>query len=177
MTCTSNTPGQDDKNNLYDLNILSSLRNQVSNKKAKSKHVATKLIVKVRHGEKLNKSRNLKALIDTAGSSGCIILNVFTAGIHHKQNEDSQQWMTKGGLFKTSGICPRKFYSPEFSTQECIKWKFHIDNSIQTVKSCYDMIIGRDLLEQLPVDIKFFDQTLSWQEVSIPMKAVDELDQ
>jgi hypothetical protein len=85
--------------------------------------------------------------------------------------------MTKGGLFKTSGICPIKFYSPEFSTQECIKWKFHIDNSIQTVKSCYDMIIGRDLLEQLPVDIKFFDQTLSWQEVSIPMKAVDELDQ
>jgi hypothetical protein len=70
------------ENDLYDLNILSSLRNQVSNKKAKSKHIATELIVEIRHGEKLNKSRNLKALIDT-GSSGCIILNEFTAGIHH----------------------------------------------------------------------------------------------
>ena len=84
--------------------------------------------------------------------------------------------MTKGGLFKTNGICPIKFYLPEFSTQECIKWKFHIDNSIQTVKSRYDVIIGRDLLEQLPLDIKFSDKTLTWQEVSIPMKTTEELD-
>jgi hypothetical protein len=38
------------------------------------------------------------------------------------------------------------------------------------------MIIGRDLLEQLPIDIKFSDQTLSQQEVTIPMKTIDELD-
>jgi hypothetical protein len=36
------------------------------------------------------------------------------------------------------------------------------------------MIIGRDLLEQLPLDIKFSDQSLSWQEVTIPMKTTDE---
>jgi hypothetical protein len=29
--------------------------------------------------------------------------------------------MTKGGLFKTNGMCPIKFYLPEFSTQESIK--------------------------------------------------------
>ncbi len=38
------------------------------------------------------------------------------------------------------------------------------------------MIIGRDLLEQLPLDIKFSDKTLTWQEVSIPMKTTEELD-
>ena len=37
------------------------------------------------------------------------------------------------------------------------------------------MIIGRDLLEQLPLDIKFSDHTLLWQEVTIPMKNTDEL--
>ena len=83
--------------------------------------------------------------------------------------------MTKGGLFKTKGICSIRFYLPEFSTQECVKWKFHIDDSTQSVKSRYDMIIGRDLLEQLPLDIKFSDHTLSWQEVTIPMKNTDEL--
>jgi hypothetical protein len=82
--------------------------------------------------------------------------------------------MTKGGLYKTSGIYPIEFYLPKFSTQECMKWKFHIHNSIQTVKSRYYMIIGRDLLEQLPLDIKFSDQSLSWQEVTIPMKTTDE---
>jgi hypothetical protein len=163
-------------NGLQDLNILSNLHTtRVSNKKAMLSHPVTELIVKVRYGEKLNKRHNLKALIDT-GSSGCIILDEFTMGIHHKQSEDSQEWMTKCGLFKTNGICPIKFYLPEFSTQECKKWKFHIDNSIQMVKSHYDMIIGCDLLEQIPLDIKFSDQTLSWQEVSIPMNTVDELD-
>ncbi len=51
------------------------------------------------------------------------------------------------------------------------------------------MIMGRDLLEQLSIDIKFSNQTLSWQEVkfsnqtlswqevTIPMKTMDELDQ
>jgi hypothetical protein len=99
----------------------------------------------------------------------------FTTGIHHKQSEDSQHWMMKGGLFKTNSICPIKFYLPEFPTQECIKWKFHIKNSTKMVKSRYNMIIGRDLLEQLPLDIKFSNQTLSWQDVSIPMKTMDEL--
>jgi hypothetical protein len=38
-------------------------------KKAKLNHLATELIIEVRYGDKLNKSGNLKALIDT-GSSG-----------------------------------------------------------------------------------------------------------
>jgi hypothetical protein len=37
------------------------------------------------------------------------------------------------------------------------------------------MIIEHDLLEQLPLDIKFSDRTLSWQEVIIPMKTMGEL--
>ena len=168
---TRNVPEID----IQDLNILSNLRAQASNKKAKLSHLSTEIIVEIRHGEKLNKRRNLKALIDT-GSSGCIILNEFTAGIHHKQSEGTQQWMTKGGIFSTSGTCPVKFYLPEFSTQECIKWKFHVDNSVRTTNTRYDMILGRDILEQLPLDIKFSDRTLSWQDRSVPMKTMDELD-
>jgi hypothetical protein len=67
-----------------DLHILSNLHNTSSNKKMKLSHSTTELIVEVRFGDKLDKSRNLKALIDT-GSSGCIILNEFTKGIHHKK--------------------------------------------------------------------------------------------
>jgi hypothetical protein len=103
-------------------------------------------------------------------------LNEFTVGIHHKKCEKSQQWMTKGGLFSTNGICPIKFYIPEFSTQECAKWNFHVDDSKQVVKSCYDLILGCDLLEQLPLDIKFSDQTITWQEVTVPMKKIDQQD-
>jgi hypothetical protein len=71
-----------------------------------------------------------------------------------------------------------KFYLPEFSAQECVKWNFQVDNSKHMTKSqsCYDVILGRDLLEQLPSDVKFSDRTMSWQEATIPVKKADELD-
>jgi hypothetical protein len=92
---------------LNDPNMSSMLRNQVSDKKIKSSHVTAESTVEVRCGHKLDKSRNLQALIN-AGSPGCIILNEFTVGINHKRSEDPQQWMTKGGVFQTNGICPRR---------------------------------------------------------------------
>jgi hypothetical protein len=84
--------------------------------------------------------------------------------------------MTKGGLFQTNGVCPARFCLPEFPTQECVKWKFHVDDSKRVGKNRNDMILGRDLLEQLPLDVKFSDGTVTWQEVTIPMKDVDESD-
>jgi hypothetical protein len=54
--------------------------------------------------------------------------------------------------------------------------EFHADNSKHVAKNRYDVILGRDLLEQLPPDIKFSDRTMSWQEATIPMKKADELD-
>jgi hypothetical protein len=36
------------------------------------------------------------------------------------------------------------------------------------------VILGRDLLEQSPSDIKFSDRTMPWQEATIPMKKADE---
>jgi hypothetical protein len=64
-----------------------------------------------------DQKHNLKTLTDT-GLSGCVIENEFVAGVHHKQeSEGSQQWMTRGGVFKTDGICPIKSHLPEFSMQ------------------------------------------------------------
>jgi hypothetical protein len=160
---------------LNDLNTLSKSRDQVSDKKIKSSHATAESTVEAGCGHKLDESRDLKASIDT-GSSGCVILNGLTIGINHKRSEDPQQWMTKGGIFQTIGICPVKFYLPDFSAQECVKWNFHADNSKHIAKNCYDVILGRDLLEQLPSDIKFSDRTMSWQEATIPMKKADELD-
>jgi hypothetical protein len=152
-----------------DLNIRSNSCDATSNKKMKLTHV------EARCGDKLDESRKPKALIDT-GSSGCVILNEFTKGAHHRKSEVPQQWMTKGGMFQTNGVCPARFYLPEFSTQECAKWKFHVDDSKHVGKNRHDMILGRDLLEQLPPDVKFSDGTVAWQEVTVPVKNMDELD-
>jgi hypothetical protein len=149
---------------------------QMSNEKMKLTHATAESIVEMRHSDRLDRSRNLKASID-AGSSGCIILNEFTKGIHHKKGEDPQQWMTKGGPFQTNCVCPANLCPPEFSTQECVEWKFHADNSKHVGKSRYDMILGRNLSEQLPLDVKLSDDgTATWQAVTISVKIVDESD-
>jgi hypothetical protein len=56
------------------------------------------------------------------------------------------------------------------------EWNFHVDNSKLVNKSCWDMILGCDLLEQLPPDVKFSNGMMTWQEVTIPVKFVEELD-
>jgi hypothetical protein len=48
------------ENSLQDLNILSNLRTQVSNKKAKLSHLVTELIMEVRYGEKLKKCSDIE---------------------------------------------------------------------------------------------------------------------
>jgi uncharacterized protein YqgV (UPF0045/DUF77 family) len=65
---------------------------------------------------------------------------------------------------------------PEFSTQEATKWKFHAYSSKQTANSHCHVTMGQDLSEQLPPDVKFSKQTPTWQEVTVPMKTVDESD-
>jgi hypothetical protein len=63
MTASFN-PTLSDLSDLNDLNMLSELRNQVSNKKIKLSHATAELTVEAQHGHKLDKSRNLTALID-----------------------------------------------------------------------------------------------------------------
>ena len=57
----------------------------------------------------------------------------------------------------------------EFREGVAVKHDFHISNQ----KSRYDMIIGRDLLDPLQIDISYRNQNVTWDERSIPLKDVD----
>lgn len=43
--------------------------------------------------------------------------------------------------------------------------------------SCYDMIIGRDLLEELGLKFLFDTQMMEWDNASTPMLNPDQFDQ
>ena len=59
---------------------------------------------------------------------------------------------------------------PELHHDKLIDWSFHVT---KTLGAC-DMIIGRDLLEFLGIDIKFSDQTVEWDSAVMPFKDVDD---
>ena len=113
--------------------------------------------------------RILRCLIDS-GSSESIILNEFIVGLKQQKSKQAQRWMTKGGVFSTDARCAVPFYIADFSTQKKVTWTFHVDSSTRSTACGYDMIIGRDLLRKLGIDIKFSSEMLKWDDTEIPMR-------
>jgi len=56
---------------------------------------------------------------------------------------------------------------PELSETKLIEWKMHVVDS-KTMN--YDIILGRDILEQLGIIIDFKEKQITWEEISIPMR-------
>jgi hypothetical protein len=51
-----------------------------------------------------------------------------------------------------------------------MSWTAHVDETTPENKAQYDIIIGSDLLEDLGIDLRYSDQTITWDGASIPMK-------
>jgi hypothetical protein len=69
--------------------------------------------------------------------------------------ETKTKWTTKAGKFSTTRKCELSFTLPAFHAHREITWNCYVDES-STKESCrYDMIIGRDLLHEIGMDILF----------------------
>ena len=66
-------------------------------------------------------------------------------------------WETQAGKFTTSKKADIDFFLPEFSATKIVTWKSHVDES---TNGKYDMILGRDLLTALGLDLNFSDNVI-----------------
>ena len=80
------------------------------------------------------------------------------------------QFRTPSGTFSSKKTAGMEFYLNEFSESRHIKWNFHVlpENS----KLPYDMIIGRDLMRELKMDVLYSDNVVIWDELKLPMHEV-----
>ena len=60
----------------------------------------------------------------------------------------------------------------EFSDKKIIEWNFSVTDSKYLG---YDMIVGRDLLLELKIDISFENKIVSWEGIDIPMRDFNRL--
>ena len=111
----------------------------------------------------------LKALCDS-GASSTIIKHTAVSNLRIRHDK-STTWNTAAGHMTTTGRCKIQFILPEFHSDRVISWDAHVHESTVTQK--YDMIIGRDLLNALNMDIRFSDQTITWEDGMIPMKPTE----
>ena len=49
------------------------------------------------------------------------------------------------------------FFLPDFSATNIVMWKCHVDKSTNSI---YDMILGRDIITALGLDIKFSENVI-----------------
>ena len=91
-------------------------------------------------------------------------LKIKTAG-------SSTQWTTAAGSFQTSQKCKIDFVMPELSsTQKCM-WEVHLKPAKVSLR--YDMIIGRDLLRTLGIQLNFNENVIRMANAEIPMRPAE----
>ena len=108
----------------------------------------------------------LKALLDS-GASETLVHEKFTTKL--KKKKSSTGWNTPGGHMTTDQKVKSQFTFPELQDDKLIEWNIHVAKELGN----YDMIIGRDLLQFLAIDIQFSSQEVVWEHATMPFKDRD----
>ena len=122
-------------------------------------------------GKGKGKPVTVKALLDSGGS-GTLITEEYAKKLSVVDDYgDAINWDTAAGVMKTYKAVKARFTLPELHDNRLINWnKVHVAKSL----GAYDMIIGRDLLTDLGIDIRFSDSMCAWDGEEMPFKDRDE---
>jgi hypothetical protein len=79
------------------------------------------------------------------------------------------KWSTKAGSFKTKRSCDIEFTLPAFHEHRKISCNAYVDESPQ--ESCnYEIIIGRDILHSLGINLLFETAEIRWDNAKVHMQ-------
>ena len=159
-----------DKQNSQQIECYSTASLLRAKKKAKTDTVSTICIaiLNLRRGKtKASHMQELQVLLDS-GCSGTMINKKFLKK-HKIKTSSAQSWATKSGTFETAGKAKVVFTLPEFHEHKEIEWDVHVDQSDHD-SSTYDMIMGRDLLDTLGMDLLFSEHMMKWDNATVPMR-------
>lgn len=110
----------------------------------------------------------LKILLDS-GASSTLIADKHVTHLTCHQISCPVKWRTTAGAFVTTKQVDAQFILPELHEGRTICARAHVTPSLGQ----YDMILGRDLLRELGMVIDFSQQTVTWDDMSVPMKPED----
>ena len=104
------------------------------------------------------------ALLDS-GSSSSILFKDLGIKLQTKTTKPTE-WQTQASQFKTTKKGKVQFMLPQFSDGKVIETEMYFSAQ----NSNYDMIIGRDLLNKLKIQMDFGDMTITWDYAIVPMQ-------
>jgi len=116
----------------------------------------------------LPKPKDCTVLLDS-GASGSVVSKQIVKRLRLTK-ESKCIWNTAAGPMETSQKPKLQFMLPELSETKLIEWEMHV---VESTTMNYDIIIGRDILEELGIVINFKTKQITWDEVSVPMRSMN----
>ena len=120
-----------------------------------------------KHGRNI-KYDNLTILLDS-GCSHSILAKKYAS---NKLKEKKQTFATGGGDMSTKWESKQYFSLSELSRSKIVDWTFQVTDSKNLG---YDMIIGRDIMQSLGINLLFSEQTIQWEGAQVPMRDFNKL--
>ncbi len=109
----------------------------------------------------------IKALLDT-GASATLIDRRLVRKLRIKRDAPTK-WTTAAGSFITNDRVINQFMFPEFHGKRTVSHSLKVCDQPMG----YDMIIGRDLLQDLGITINYNDLHIEWDGAAVPLKSRD----
>ena len=111
----------------------------------------------------------IRALLDS-GASESLVTAKYVKKLRVKDAQaPTTVWTTPAGEMRTRSKVKAQFTMPELQEKKMVEWSFHVAENM----GAYDMIIGRDILSFLGIDIRFSEQVVTWENADMPFKPKD----
>ena len=181
-TCCSTDSESSDEDTVYDsldecldaYNLAEYIRSQ--NNPAKRQHIGyadkdlrPTVFVRLNIGLGTPEAKTILCLVDS-GSSGTLIAEKHTKKLRVRQsNNKPTVWSTPAGEMTTRDKTKLQFTMPELHDKRLIEWNCHVIKDMGN----YDMIIGRDLMSFLGMDVQFSSHEIVWDGACMPFKPYD----
>jgi hypothetical protein len=109
-------------------------------------------------------STKINILFDSGGSKS-IVTDKLIPQNARKHQQQSSVWTRVAGKFETSNIALFSIKIPVLHESRIRQCNMHVTSNMRK----YDVIVGRDLLQDLGIIINFRDKTIEWEHGSDPI--------
>ena len=117
------------------------------------------------------KGKAVKILLDS-GASGSLMRKGLAEKLRIKDTKSETIWTTASGVLNTNRKSKIYLELPELSDTLAIHCDVHLAKDLGR----YDIILGRDILQELGIILNFKTKEVQHKHVSIPMVPSDEIE-
>ena len=150
------------------LSLQNLRRNRHSPKRQRTEMLVPLAFARVNTRRGTPKPKTLKVLFDSGGSATLISAR-HAQKLRQKRSQSPMLFNTLAGTLKADHKAKVQFCLPEFHDDRLIEWDMFVAPDLGN----YDMIIGRDILTELGMELNFQNHTCKWDEASVPMRPHD----